>query len=255
MASPPIAFVAAKTKEAEAARKQLAVRYPHVTPDRAKVLVALGGDGFMLEALRGTIDRDVAVYGMNRGSVGFLMNEFRPGGLLQRLERAERVKLRPLEMVAETVRGRARKGLAINEVSLLRMRHQTANLRILVNGVMRLDALVCDGVLIASPAGSTAYNLSASGPIIPIGTRLLAVTPISPFRPRRWRGALLPASSTIEFRVMDAEKRPVAAVADSFEVRDVQRVIVRESRMHHCTIMFDPEHNIEERILREQFMP
>jgi NAD+ kinase len=255
MTFPPIAFVAAKTKEAEAARRMLARLYPHVSPGRAKVVVALGGDGFMLEALRGSIDRDVAVYGMNRGSVGFLMNEFRARGLVQRLERAERVKLRPLEMVAANVRGRERRALAINEVSLLRMTHQTASLRILVNGVKRLDNLVCDGVLIASPAGSTAYNLSAFGPIVPIGARLLALTPISPFRPRRWRGALLPASSTIEFRVLEPAKRPVAAVADSFEVRDVARVAVRESRRHSCTIMFDPEHNLEERILREQFMP
>jgi NAD+ kinase len=255
MAFPPIAFVAAKTKEAEAARRMLARLYPHVPPGRAKIVVALGGDGFMLETLRGSIDRDVAVYGMNRGSVGFLMNEFRARGLFQRLERAERVKLRPLEMVAANVRGRERRALAINEVSLLRMTYQTANLRILVNGVKRLDTLVCDGALIASPAGSTAYNLSAFGPIVPIGARLLALTPISPFRPRRWRGALLPASSTIEFRVLEPEKRPVAAVADSFEVRDVARVVVRESRRHSCTIMFDPEHNLEERILREQFMP
>ncbi len=255
MAFPPIAFVAAPTKEAEAARRMLARLYPHVPVERAKIVVALGGDGFMLETLRASINRDVAVYGMNRGSVGFLMNEFRARGLQQRLARAERVKLRPLEMTAVTVRGRERRSLAINEVSLLRMTHQTANLRILVNGVKRLDNLVCDGALIASPAGSTAYNLSAFGPIIPIGARLLALTPISPFRPRRWRGALLPASSTIEFRVLEADKRPVAAVADSFEVRDVARVLVRESRAHHCTIMFDPEHNLEERILREQFMP
>ena len=255
MAFPPIAFVAAKTKEAEAARKQLARLYPHVPPQRAKILVALGGDGFMLEALRGSINRDVAVYGMNRGSVGFMMNEFKARGLMQRLGRAERVKLRPLEMTSVTVGGQERRALAINDVSLLRMTHQTANLRILVNGVMRLDNLVCDGALIASPAGSTAYNLSAFGPIIPIGAHLLALTPISPFRPRRWRGAVLPASSTIEFRVLDPAKRPVAAVADATEVRFVERVVVRESRRHHCTLMFDPEHNLEERILREQFMP
>ncbi len=255
MAFPPIAFVAAPTKEAVAARRMLMRLYAHVPPERAKVIVALGGDGFMLQALHAGINRDVAVYGMNRGSVGFLMNEFRARGLLQRLERAERVKLHPLEMLAATVRGRERRALAINEVSLLRTTHQTANLCILVNGVKRLDNLVCDGVLIASPAGSTAYNLSAFGPIVPIGAHLLALTPISPFRPRRWRGALLPGSSTIEFRVLEPDKRPVAAVADSFEVRDVARVIVRESRRHHCTIMFDPEHNLEERILREQFMP
>ena len=255
MAFPPIAFAAAPTKEAEAARRMLARLYAHVPLERAKIVVALGGDGFMLETLRASINRDVAVYGMNRGSGGFMMNEFRARGLLQRIERAERVKLRPLEMTAVNVRGRQRHALAINEVSLLRMTHQTANLRILVNGVKRLDNLVCDGALIASPAGSTAYNLSAFGPIIPIGAHLLALTPISPFRPRRWRGALLPARSTIEFRVLEPDKRPVAAVADSFEVRDVSRVLVRESRAHHCTIMFDPEHNLEERILRAQFMP
>jgi NAD+ kinase len=255
MTVPPIAFVAAKTKEAEAARKRLLRLYPHVAPERAKIVVALGGDGFMLETLRASIDRDVAVYGMNRGSVGFLMNLFRPHRLLQRLARAERVKLRPLEMTAVTVRGTERRALAINEVSLLRMRHQTASLRILVNRRRRLDRLVCDGVLIATPAGSTAYNLSAAGPIIPLGTPLLALTPISPFRPRRWRGAVLPASSTVEFRVLEPDKRPVAASADSFEVRDVARVVVRQSRDHHCTLLFDPEHNLEERILREQFMP
>jgi NAD+ kinase len=158
-------------------------------------------------------------------------------------------------MSAVTLRGRARRALAINEVSLLRMTHQTANIRIVVNGVRRLDNLVCDGVLLASPAGSTAYNLSAFGPIVPIGAQLLALTAISPFRPRRWRGALLPATSTIEFDVLEPGKRPVAAVADSFEVRDVARVVVRQSRQHHCTLMFDAEHNLEERILREQFMP
>lgn len=251
----PIAFVAAKTKEAQAARRTLSRLYPSVTPERAKILVALGGDGFMLETLRTTFHRDVAVYGMNRGSVGFLMNEYRTRGLMRRLARAERVNLRPLEMRTETARGRTRIALAINEVSLLRMTHQTANIRIAVNGVRRLDNLVCDGVILATPAGTTAYNLSAFGPIVPIGAQLLALTPISPFRPRRWRGALLPGRSEIEFRVLEPAKRPVAAVADSFEVRDVARVVVRQSPTHHCTLLFDPEHNLEERILREQFMP
>ena len=255
MSPPPIAFVAAKTQEAEAARRMLCRLYPAVSPERAKILVALGGDGFMLETLRWTFNRDVAVYGMNRGSVGFLMNEFRARGLRPRLARAESVKLRPLEMRAETAGGRVRTALAINEVSLLRMTHQTANLRILVNGIRRLDNLVCDGVLLATPAGTTAYNLSAFGPIVPIGAQLLALTPISPFRPRRWRGALLPGRSVIEFRVLEPDKRPVAAVADSFEVRDVAKVVVRQSPKQHCTLLFDPEHNLEERILREQFMP
>ena len=251
----PIAFVAAKTREAEAARRALNRLYETVSPDRAKILVALGGDGFMLETLRSTFNRDVSVYGMNRGSVGFLMNEFRTRGLLRRLARAASAKLRPLEMRAETTRGGARTALAINEVSLLRMTHQTANIRIIVNGVRRLDNLACDGVILATPAGSTAYNLSAAGPIVPIGAQLLALTPISPFRPRRWRGALLPSRSEIEFRVLEPGKRPVSAVADSFEVRDIARVVIRQSPKHHCTVLFDPEHNLEERILREQFMP
>ncbi len=250
-----IAFVAAKTGEAEAARRALTALYPSVPFERAKIVVALGGDGFMLETLRRTFNREVAVYGMNRGSVGFLMNRYRARGLMGRLQRAERVRLRPLEMTATTAAGKVRRALAINEVSLLRRTYQTAHLRIQVNGVKRLERLVCDGVLLATPAGSTAYNLSAAGPIIPIGADLLALTPLSAFRPRRWRGALLPANSIIEFRVHEPAKRPVAAVADAFEVKDVVRVLVQQSRDHHCTLLFDPEHNLEERILREQFMP
>jgi NAD+ kinase len=255
MSHPPIAIVAAKTPEAEAARRQLRRRYADVAPERAKVIVALGGDGFMLETLRRTFNRDVAVYGMNRGSVGFLMNEHRVPGLLARIARAERVVLHPLEMVATTTARRETRALAINEVSLLRRTRQTAVIRILVNGVTRIPELVCDGVMVATPAGSTAYNLSAHGPIIPIGAGLLALTPISPFRPRRWRGALLPEDTVVEFEVREAEKRPVAAVADSLEVRDVARVTVRRSTAHRCTLLFDPEHNLEERIVREQFMP
>jgi NAD+ kinase len=255
MTETSIAFVAAKTPEASAARDRLLARYPHVSPDRAKIIVALGGDGFMLETLRRTIDRDVAVYGMNRGSVGFLMNQFRASGLPARIARADRVILHPLEMVATTIEGEERRGLAINEVSLLRRTKQTAVLRILTNGVTRLDELVCDGAMVATAAGSTAYNLSVGGPIIPIGAGLMALTPISPFRPRRWRGALLPESSTVEFEVRQPEKRPVAAVADSYEVKNVVRVVVRQSRSHRCTLLFDPEHNLEERILREQFAP
>ncbi len=255
MKHPPIAVVAAKTPEADAARRQLLRRYAHVAPERARVIVALGGDGFMLETLRRTFNRDVAVYGMNRGSVGFLMNEFRVAGLLARIARAERVDLHPLEMIATTVARRIVRALAINEVSLLRRTRQTAAIRILINGVPRLPELVCDGVMVATPAGSTAYNLSAHGPIIPIGAGLLALTPISPFRPRRWRGAVLPENTVVEFQVRQADKRPVAAVADSVEVRDVVNVVVRQSGAQRCTLLFDPEHNLEERILREQFMP
>jgi NAD+ kinase len=255
MPHPAIAFVAARSAEAESARRHLARRYRAVAPERADVVVALGGDGFMLETLHWAMNRPLAVYGMNRGSVGFLMNEYRVDGLYRRLARAERATLRPLEMRAVTRGGRVRLAVAINEVSLLRQARQTAKIRVAINGTPRLAELVCDGVMVATPAGSTAYNLSAHGSILPIGAGVLALTPISPFRPRRWRGALLPQSSVVRFDVVEAAKRPVAAVADSFEVRDVATVEVRQSPSHSCTLMFDAGHNLEERILREQFLP
>jgi NAD+ kinase len=255
MPHPAIAFVAARSAEAESARRRLVRRYRAVAPERADVVVALGGDGFMLETLHWAMNRPLAVYGMNRGSVGFLMNEYRADGLYRRLARAERATLRPLVMRAVTRGGRVRTGVAINEVSLLRQARQTAKIRIAINATPRLAELVCDGVMVATPAGSTAYNLSAHGSILPIGAGLLALTPISPFRPRRWRGALLPETSVVRFDVLEAAKRPVAAVADSFEVRDVESVEVRQSPSHSCTLLFDAGHNLEERILREQFLP
>ena len=209
----------------------------------------------MLETLRTTLDRDVAVYGMNLGSVGFLMNEFEPAGLAERLEAAQRVDIHPLLMQARTVAGRTVEAVAINDVSLLRETHQTAKLRILIDGVERLAELACDGALVATPAGSTAYNLSAQGPIVPIGARLLALTPISAFRPRRWRGALLPDTATVTVEILEPAKRPVSAVADSTEVRDVATVTVRQAADMTLSLLFDPEHNLEERILREQFLP
>lgn len=233
----------------------LTARYQTVAPEDARMIVALGGDGFMLETLRTTLRRDVGVYGMNRGSVGFLMNEFEPDNLEDRLAKAQRVDVHPLMMEAVTVDGKAVEAVAINEVSLLREKRQTAKLRILIDGVERLEELVCDGVIVATPAGSTAYNLSAQGPIIPIGAQLLALTPISAFRPRRWRGALLPDTAEVIFEILEPAKRPVSAVADSTEVRDVASVIVRQATDMMLSLLFDPEHNLEERILREQFLP
>ena len=255
MAAPSFSIVAAETSEAQSALAELTVRYATVPAAEADRLVVLGGDGFMLETLRTTLNRDVAVYGMNLGSVGFLMNEFEPDGLADRLEAAQRVDIHPLMMQARTVDGRTVEAVAINDVSLLRETHQTAKLRILIDGVERLAELACDGALVATPAGSTAYNLSAQGPIVPIGARLLALTPISAFRPRRWRGALLPDTASVTIEILEPAKRPVSAVADSTEVRDVAAVTVRQAADMTLSLLFDPEHNLEERILREQFLP
>lgn len=255
MTVPPFSIVAADTPEAQSALAGLTGRYPTVRAAEADRLVVLGGDGFMLETLHATLDRDVAVYGMNLGSVGFLMNEFEPEKLAERLAAAQRVDIHPLQMQTETVDGRKIDAVAINEVSLLRETHQTAKLRILIDGVERLAELACDGALVATPAGSTAYNLSAQGPIVPIGARLLALTPISAFRPRRWRGALLPDTATVTIEILEPAKRPVSAVADSAEVRDVAKVTVRQAADMTLSLLFDPEHNLEERILREQFLP
>lgn len=250
-----VAFVAADSEVAQSALNRLRHRYGHTPPDRAAVIVALGGDGFMLETLHRYLDRDVPIYGMNRGTVGFLMNVYREDGLIERLERAECVALHPLRMKAVTTGGREFEALAINEVSLLRETRQAAKIRIRIDGRVRLDELVCDGVLVATPAGSTAYNLSAHGPIIPMGAGVLALTSISAFRPRRWRGALLSHKANVRFEISEADKRPVSAVADYTEVRDVARVDVCEDRGISMTLLFDPEHNLEERIIAEQFLP
>ena len=255
MTTQSFALVAAETKGAEAACERMTKRYAPAAPEEADVVVALGGDGFMLETLHRFIDRGTPIYGMNLGSVGFLMNEFVEEGLPERLARAETVTLHPLHMEATTVTGTRTAALAINEVSLLREERQAAKLRIAINGITRLDELICDGVLVATPAGSTAYNLSAHGPIVPIDTPLLALTPISAFRPRRWPGALLPHTATVGFEVLEANKRPVSATADYTEVRDVARVEVREDRATSLHLLFDPGHNLEERILKEQFQP
>lgn len=249
-----IGFVAAETAEADAARARLVARYGQVDPAAADVVVALGGDGLMLETLHGFLAQGTPIFGMNCGSVGFLLNEYRDDGLRERLARAEAVTLHPLRMVARTMDGSVDQALAINEVSLLRQTRQAAKLRILVDGVVRLDELICDGALVSTPAGSTAYNLSAHGPIIPLGAGVLAVTPISAFRPRRWRGALLPHRARIRFEVLECDKRPVSAVADYTEVRRVTSVDIAEDRSVALTLLFDPEHNLEERILKEQFV-
>jgi len=255
MAFRRIAFVAADTAPARRARSKLARRYGNADPERADAIVALGGDGFMLETLHRYMQRRVPIYGMNRGTIGFLMNEYGEADLPRRLRRAEEVRLHPLAMTALTASGARHRALAINEVSLLRQTRQSAHLRILVDGAVRMPDLVCDGALVATAAGSTAYNLSAHGTIVPIGAGLLALTPISAFRPRRWRGALLPHRAVVTFEVLDADKRAVAAVADFTEVRDVVRVEVREERAATLHLLFDPEHNLEERILAEQFQP
>jgi NAD+ kinase len=250
-----VAFVAADTEEARDARARLVARYGDLPADEASLVVALGGDGLMLETLHRFMSRDVPIFGMNCGSVGFLLNEYREDGLVERLGRAQSVDLHPLRMIAHTMEGDIVEALAINEVSLLRETRQAAKLRITIDSVVRLDELICDGVLVSTPAGSTAYNLSAHGPIIPLGAGVLALTPISAFRPRRWRGALLPHRARVTFEVREAGKRPVSAVADSTEVRDVATVEIKEDRSATLTLLFDPEHNLEERILKEQFVP
>lgn len=255
MSDLPFAFAAADSDEARQALARLTQRYKSVAEDRAKIVVALGGDGFMLETLHRFLGRDISIYGMNCGTVGFLMNQYGEADLPQRLAQAQAVRLRPLKMTAKDREGRVTEAIAINEVALLRETRQAAKIAIAVDGVPRMAELVCDGVLLATPAGSTAYNYSAHGPILPLGSNLLALTPISAFRPRRWRGALLPEGVVTRFDILEAAKRPVSAVADYTEVRDVVEVTVVANGSQALTLLFDPEHNLEERILREQFAP
>jgi NAD+ kinase len=252
--NPKVAFVAARSADAREAAKRLRQRYDEVAPAKADIIVALGGDGFMLQMLHRFMGRDVPIYGMNRGTVGFLMNGWRENGLFQRLDRAQRVVLNPLLMDARTASGETVRAHAINEVSLLRQTRQTAKIAISIDGQKRLEELACDGVMVATPAGSTAYNLSVHGPILPLGAGLLALTPISPFRPRRWRGAVLPRTVKVTLDVLEPAKRPVSAVADSTEVRNVVSVTVTEDSTRSITLLFDPEHHLEERILKEQFL-
>lgn len=247
-----VTFLASDRPEAQEARERLTARYGDAG-DGAQVIVALGGDGFMLETLHGALADGKPIYGMNRGSVGFLMNEYSEDGLLERISAAERAVIHPLAMVAIDSRRKQHRALAINEVSLLRQTRQTAKLRISIDGKVRMPELVCDGALVSTPAGSTAYNLSAHGPIIPIDARVMALTPISVFRPRRWRGALLAHTARVTFEVLEADKRPVSAVADNVEVRDVVEVHVSEDRAVSLSMLFDAGRSLEERVLAEQF--
>ena len=252
--SPSIAFTASKSPKAQQTLKDMCDRYDHVDVGEADIVVALGGDGLMLRTLHATLDRQVPVFGMNAGSVGFLMNAYEEDSLLQRIESAEEIILHPLRMKAPTRSGETVEALAINEVSLLRQTNQAAKLRITVDGKVRLEEMVCDGVLVATPAGSTAYNLSAHGPIVPMDADILCLTPISAFRPRRWRGALLPHSAVVRFDVMEENHRPVNATADTLEVHSVTSVEIAEDRSVALRLLYDRGHNLADRIIAEQFL-
>jgi NAD+ kinase len=247
-------FVASAAADAQAALTSMRMHHMDAGPDRADVIVALGGDGFMLQTLHNFLGKGKPIYGMNLGSVGFLMNEYKEAGLDERLAAAESAQVHPLRMHATTDKGDTTDALAFNEVSLLRQTQQAAKIRIVVDGKPRIRELICDGVLISTPAGSTAYNLSAHGPILPIDAALLALTPISAFRPRRWHGALLPHRAKTRFEILEPEKRSVSAVADDVEVRNVISVDVAEDRSIAMTMLFDAGHSLDERILAEQFL-
>jgi len=255
MSDPRIAITASNNPEAQRARERLLKRYRTVDPENADIIVALGGDGFMLESLHANIDNMTAIYGMNQGSVGFLMNTYNEDNLSDRLADAETSTVHPLMMTTWDTCDVRQKAFAINEVSLFRETRFAAKIAITIDGVERLKELICDGILVSTPPGSTAYNLSAHGPIIPLGSSVLAMTPISPFRPRRWRGALLPDNVDIEFKVIDPGLRPVSATADFTEIRGVRKVTVREDKNISLKLMFDPGHNLDERIVKEQFEP
>jgi NAD+ kinase len=251
-----IGLLVSHREVARSAEALIKKRYAFAAPEAAEILVALGGDGFLLHTLHRMLEGECAnlpVFGMNRGTVGFLMNDWRLDGLAERIAAAKAIRVAPLEMRATTVGGETFTHAAINEVSLLRETRQTAKIEISVNGRVALPELACDGVLVATPAGSTAYNLSAHGPILPLQAKMLALTPISPFRPRRWSGAILPDDTAVCFRILEAENRPVSAVADQIEVRDVARVEITLDRQRSLTLMFDPEHALDERIALEQF--
>lgn len=254
MSSPRIAFVASEAEAAQQALLDLSRAYGIVDPAEADIVVPLGGDGFMLETLHRFVGKGVAIFGMHRGSVGFLMNPYQLEGLPERLDTAQRVTLYPLEMAVTEVDGTVRRAMAFNEVSLLRETRQAAKLRISVDGVVRLDELMADGILLATPVGSTAYNLAAHGPIIPLDAEVLALTPISAFRPRRWRGALLRHGAKVRIDALESEKRPVSAVADFTEVRDITAVEIAENREIAMALLFDRDANLQERVFKEQFL-
>lgn len=253
MPVPKLSFLAGIKPEARRTYDALVARYGNHPPDDADIIVAIGGDGFMLETLRVHMGRPAPVYGINCGTVGFLMNPYDIDGLVEKVEAAERAVIHPLLMSAQTTENETVTATAINEISLFRQTRQSARIRISVNGRIRMKCLTCDGTLLATPAGSTAYNLSAHGPIMPINSRLLALTPISAFRPRRWRGALLPRNAKVLFEVVEPDRRPVSAVADNQEVRNIVSVMAREDRSVSMRLLFDKGHSLEERIVREQF--
>ena len=253
MADARICIVTNNTPAANQAADRLRARYGECDVEDADLVVALGGDGLMLQTLHRVMGRNVPTYGMNFGSVGFMMNDFSEDRLDERLAAAQRTHIYPLSMQVTDASGKTQSALAINEVSLFRSSYQAAKLQILVDGEVRLEELICDGALVSTPAGSTAYNLSAHGPILPIEAPLLALTPISPFRPRRWRGAILSNRAEVRFVTREAEKRPVSAVADNVEFQNVRVVSVREDRSHRVTLLFDPGTSLEERVLSEQF--
>ena len=248
-----LAFVASETNVAQQARRKLVELYGDVPATDAEVIIALGGDGFMLRTLHAHRAIPVPVYGMKLGRVGFLMNKYRLDELAERIERSHTAQLFPLEMITTDADGQTHRALAFNEVSLLRQTNQAAHVEVKLNDIVKLTTLICDGILVSTPAGSTAYNLSAHGPILPLDANVLALTPISPFRPRRWRGAILPHRTLVSLRVLDPGKRPVSATADFLEVRNVRNVEVRQAREDGVRLLFDPEHNLEQRILDEQF--
>lgn len=248
-----IAILASETDTAQQARAAMVKKYDTVPEDEADILVALGGDGFMLHTMRQSHETDQRIFGMNHGSIGFMMNDFEQDGLLERLRDAEETQIHPLKLTAYGKDGKISKAVAFNEVSLLRETHQAARLEINIDGKIRLAELICDGVILATPTGSTAYNLSAHGPILPIGSPLLALTPISAFRPRRWRGAILPHDAIVEIKVLENNKRPVSAVADHNEFRDVEKVHIAEDKTRAVRLLFDPGHSLAERVLNEQF--
>lgn len=248
-----LTFTASARPEAQDALRRLRHVYGDVGEAEAEMIVALGGDGHMLETLRRRLKDRKPVYGMHRGTIGFLMNEYREEALAERLARAEPIRIRPLVARSQTAAGATAEERAFNEVSLLRQTAQTAKLRISIDGAVRMEELLCDGVMVATPAGSTAYNFSAHGPILPINARLLALTPISAFRPRRWRGALLPQRAHVRIEVLEHERRPVSAAADNLETRDIKVIDIHEDPAPPLTLLFDPGHALDERILREQF--
>ena len=250
---PSIAFLSSGTPEADAALAALVQRYGQAAPEAADVLVALGGDGLMLQVLHKTMHWKKPIYGMNRGTVGFLMNEYVEGHLLERLKAAEPSIIHPLLMTTRCVDGSRATARAINEVYMWRQSYQAAKLRLLIDGKERMPELIADGLMVATPAGSTAYNLSANGPILPLNAPLLALTPISAFRPRRWRGALLPDRAAVTIEVLEADKRPVAATADQYEVKQVAQIDIAMDHDMELVLLHDPGHSLDERILREQF--